>query len=340
MFGRWVADITSTEGAGCLVDASRERSSATAMLFFSIKQMLRLRQAIFGRREPHALAWGVAVGVAWGLIPHGNLVAILLLLVIFSLYVNHGMAALTALVTTLLAGRLDPWSHAVGRELLTRPGLQDFWSTAWGVPLVPWTDLNNTVVLGSTVIAMGVLLPTYLLSYPIFHWLAPRPASESGGAAPILLADENAMPLGPDLGELLQPDQDENADEEESEHGWLLDIDDHPNQPWLGEFIPANAPEPRQERWVDTRIEVVRMRSVVDGQVVKSSCQPASMPNALSVDPTTTAMANQAAEPGQSSEPPQPEAPVGPPVLRERPPTQTLNYLLGQLRESKDGRAA
>jgi hypothetical protein len=40
--------------------------------------------------------------------------------------------------------------------------------------LVPWTAFNNTVVLGSTLIGLGLLLPVYAITRPIFNKFAPR----------------------------------------------------------------------------------------------------------------------------------------------------------------------
>lgn len=143
------------------------------MLVFLVRQTLNLKRAILGRRQPHQLAWGLALGLLLGLVPYGNLLALLILLLILSLAVNHGMAAVAAVAMSAVAAHIDPQSHAVGNYLLTHPELASYWATFWQWPFVPWTDINNTVVLGSLVIGTAALVPTYLVSYPIFHWLAP-----------------------------------------------------------------------------------------------------------------------------------------------------------------------
>jgi len=390
------------------------------MLFFSVKQVLRLRQAIFGRREPHALACGVAAGFCWGLIPHGNLIAVALLLVIFSLRVNHGMAALVALVTTLLAGKLDPVSHALGYRLLTAPGLADFWTVAWGMPLVPWTDINNTVVLGSFVIAMASLLPSYLLAYPIFRHLAPRTASEPI-VEEVVLATETGLvedarfdvsTAKPAAATKLKANPAGDSVEESDSDPTSPDVTVAAGQ--VG-HLPPWSPLVATEQWIDTRIEVVRLRPVsqaglrpaelsvevaaneadasdcdsqADTAIKSSETTEITTPGSttMTAEPTTTiigtAPTNAAAgmpEFRTGGQPPAaPEAAVGvasaaagspadrpavpqesirsdnragseakgrdalsqPAVIRERPKTQTLNYLLRQLRDSNEGRAA
>ncbi len=146
------------------------------MAVFIIKQLLSLRQAIVGRNEPHQLAWGLALGALLGIVPHGNLLAVALLLVVLSFRINHAMAAISAVSCSFLAPHLDGYSHLVGRFVLTHPDWSRHWVTAWQWPLVPWTDLNNTIVMGSLVLGLSAVVPMYLVSYPIFHWFGPSPS--------------------------------------------------------------------------------------------------------------------------------------------------------------------
>ena len=73
------------------------------MILCICKLVSTARRAIAGRKYPHQMAWGVAFGLLLGVIPHGNLLALLVLLVVLSLKINHAMAALTAVGTTFLA---------------------------------------------------------------------------------------------------------------------------------------------------------------------------------------------------------------------------------------------
>ncbi|MGB7329148.1 MAG: TIGR03546 family protein [Rubripirellula sp.] len=150
------------------------------MILWTIKLFNTLRRAIAGRRYPHQLAWAVAFGLLLGIIPHGNLLAILLLVVVLSLKLNHAAAALTAIGVSFIAARLDPISHEVGNYVLTHPDVTEVAQNAWALPLVPWMDLNNTVVMGSFVIGTAALLPVFMITYPLFR--AFRPKEESAEA--------------------------------------------------------------------------------------------------------------------------------------------------------------
>ena len=123
-----------------------------------------LINAIAAEDSPKQLAWGVALGVVLGLVPKGNLTAIVLLTLMFSLRVNLAVGLSTAGVCSLLGSLLDPISHVVGTIVLTWPGPQGVYAFLLELPFARWTALNNTVVLGSLLIGLFQLYPTYLWS--------------------------------------------------------------------------------------------------------------------------------------------------------------------------------
>lgn len=143
------------------------------MFMWLIKQLLNIRKVLDGRRHPHQLAWGLALGFLVGVVPHGNLLAIALIILVLSLRVNHSLAALTGVTVALLSAKLDPLTHDIGRFILTDPRWHDSLMIAWEWPLMPWTDLNNTVVAGSFTLGVAMVLPLYAISYPFFRHLQP-----------------------------------------------------------------------------------------------------------------------------------------------------------------------
>jgi uncharacterized protein (TIGR03546 family) len=132
-----------------------------------------LAQALLLDATPRQLAAGFALGMLVGLIPKGNLIAISLMTLFCALRIN--LAAGTAAIALFAwAGLfLDPISHRVGHYLLTHQALTAYWESLYGVKFMPWTAFNNTVVLGSTVIGLALVVPAYLLSRPVFARFAP-----------------------------------------------------------------------------------------------------------------------------------------------------------------------
>ena len=237
------------------------------MIFWIYKLISSARLAIAGRRYPHQLAWAVAFGLLLGVIPHGNLLAVGVLLVVLSLKINHAMAGLTAVVTTFLAVYLDPFSHQVGDFVLTHPGFRETATAACKLPLVPWTDLNNTVVMGSFLIGLTALVPTFAVTYPIFRMLAPKnvigpdPAASakaildidshgvttstsSGNAHQLVLVDQgHATVARPHRSDQPQPNR--TTEQPEEVEFVELESSDHSS----GKKVT-----------IDTRIDVIRMK--------------------------------------------------------------------------------
>jgi len=122
--------------------------------------------ALHGGSDPRHLAAGFALGAALGLVPKGNLFALVFFLLFFVFNVDSGMAALSAVVFTAVGYLIDPAAHAVGRALLTAGFLRPLWTALYDLPVVPLTRFNNTVVLGNLVIG--------LLLYPFLYYAALR----------------------------------------------------------------------------------------------------------------------------------------------------------------------
>jgi uncharacterized protein (TIGR03546 family) len=129
--------------------------------------LLKLIQSLFktlhSEGTPAQVAAGMALGAAWGITPLMNIHNVLIAAVIAVFNVSVGGAMLGWLVFTPVGFLLDPVFDQIGRALLESPGLEAFWTRLYNVPVLPWTNFNNTVVLGSVVFWFVGLVPIYLL---------------------------------------------------------------------------------------------------------------------------------------------------------------------------------
>ncbi|MCO8122720.1 TIGR03546 family protein [Stieleria sp. TO1_6] len=284
------------------------------MVLFSLKLFKNLRKAIAGRRFPHQLAGGVALGVLLGIIPHGNLLALLVLLAVLCFRVNHALLGVVAILASFVATQLDHYSHAVGQSVLTHPTGSQWATKAWAMPLVPWTDLNNTVVLGSFLIGLAAVLPIFAITLPVFRLMAPADLGlDADGDAdgencqddedetdPVASGESIADPapiatIRPRLAVTTLPAETDTASEHESESvPAVIPID----------RLPSN----EQMVSIETRIDVIRMADS-DAENGGNAHRDASGPDA-SDEPT------------------------------EHPNDEALNYLLHQLRHSQQRKAA
>lgn len=152
------------------------------MIVFTLKMIKNIRKAIAGRRHPHQLAGAVALGVLLGIIPHGNLLALLVVFLVLCCKVNHAATAVVAIGVTFVATKLDPYSHQVGQFVLSHDTTGPMMQKAWTLPLMPWTDLNNTVVMGSFVIGLVALFPVFVVTLPVFRLFKPDEDAEEQAA--------------------------------------------------------------------------------------------------------------------------------------------------------------
>ena len=130
---------------------------------FTVKLLKKLIAVLHSNVSPHEIAAGFALGALLGFTPAHALHWYVILLFIFIVNVNIASAFLGAAVFGILALFTDPLSHTIGYAVLvTMTSLRPLWVKLSHIPLVPFTHFNNTVVMGSLLLALGLLVPAYL----------------------------------------------------------------------------------------------------------------------------------------------------------------------------------
>lgn len=142
------------------------------MLFF-LRPVRFFFKALVTDNTPNQMALGLALGLVIGLVPKGNLIAISLMVILGSVRVNLGVGMLTALAVSWVGILVDPLTNWIGLSLLKHDSLIPLWTDLARRPLAPWTDFNNTIVLGSLVLGLLLLVPAWLSSRPVFAKYTP-----------------------------------------------------------------------------------------------------------------------------------------------------------------------
>ncbi|HEY3964786.1 MAG TPA: TIGR03546 family protein [Planctomycetaceae bacterium] len=132
-----------------------------------------LAKALILETTPRQMAWGFALGMLIGLVPKGNLIAVALMTLFCALRINLAAGTGAIALFAWVGMYLDPVSHRLGEFLLTHESLRAHWTTLACMKVVPWTDFNNTVVLGSTLIGLAALLPVYFVARLVFGKFSP-----------------------------------------------------------------------------------------------------------------------------------------------------------------------
>jgi uncharacterized protein (TIGR03546 family) len=148
----------------------------------------RLIEGLVAFNSPGQLAAGFALGMIIGMMPKGNLIALSLCVLLFSLRCNKGLAVLSAAIFTCTATWTDPFAHKLGLATLSIEPMQATYASMFTLPLGPWLGFDNTVVTGSLLLGLYVAYPVYwmvrLACSTVMKLSATRPAWD--GAAPQL----------------------------------------------------------------------------------------------------------------------------------------------------------
>ena len=131
--------------------------------------LLKLLQSLFktlhSDGSPGQVAFGIALGACLGLTPLLNLHNLVVLSAIVLLNVSFGGGMLGWALFTPVGFLLDPLFDRLGRLLLLdAPALTPLWTWMYNTPGIPYTNFNNTVVLGSVVGWLLLFVPIYLLA--------------------------------------------------------------------------------------------------------------------------------------------------------------------------------
>ncbi|MGH7567910.1 MAG: TIGR03546 family protein [Gemmatimonadales bacterium] len=131
------------------------------MLF--LKFIQSLVKALHSEGTPAQVAAGIALGAILGLTPLMNLHNAVVFGLIVLLNVSFPGAMLGWALCIPVGFLLDPVFDRVGSLLLLEtPALSPLWTAMYNTPILPLTNFNDTIVLGSLVVALAAWVPLFL----------------------------------------------------------------------------------------------------------------------------------------------------------------------------------
>jgi uncharacterized protein (TIGR03546 family) len=151
----------------------------------------RVLRGLLSSNAPDQLAAGFMLGMIIGLVPKGNLIALSLCVLLFSMRVNKCLALVAVVIFSAIGPVADSFSHKLGLALLSADGLQSAYALAYNLPLGPWLGFNNTVVAGSLGVGLYIAYPIYWTSCEMctrmrpvaIEWISRHDAMASGRQA-------------------------------------------------------------------------------------------------------------------------------------------------------------
>ena len=131
-------------------------------MFTLLKLIQSIIKTLHSEGTPGQVAAGIALGSVLGLSPLMNVHNLLVFALIVLLNVSFGGGMLGWALFVPVGFVLDPVFDRIGAVLLGAPGLRPLWTSWYNAPLVPYTNFNNTIVLGSVVAWLVLAVPIFL----------------------------------------------------------------------------------------------------------------------------------------------------------------------------------
>jgi len=131
--------------------------------------LIKLIQSLFGALHsegtPGQLAAGIVLGSFLGLTPLVNLHNAIIFAALVLLNVSFAGGMLGWALFVPIGFVLDPLFDWIGHTLLLDVSfLTPVWTSLYNMPVVPLTNFNNTVVLGSLAFALVFALPLFFVT--------------------------------------------------------------------------------------------------------------------------------------------------------------------------------
>lgn len=131
---------------------------------FWLTFLSKLIKVLRSGESPPLIAAGFTMGFFVGLTPFWTLQNVVVLAVAILTKINLAAVFFSIFVFSFVAYLFDPIFHDLGYVVLVKlQALKGLWISVYNWPLAPYTRFNNTVVMGSLVIALIMAVPTYFV---------------------------------------------------------------------------------------------------------------------------------------------------------------------------------
>jgi uncharacterized protein (TIGR03546 family) len=128
-----------------------------------LKFLHSLARTLHSDGTPAQIAGGIALGAALGLTPLTNLHNVLVLVALCIINVSFAAGLLGMAIFAPLGFMLDPLFDRLGHWLLTGvPALRPLFAWIDAQPVITFSNLTNTVVLGSLVVWLILFVPIFI----------------------------------------------------------------------------------------------------------------------------------------------------------------------------------
>jgi uncharacterized protein (TIGR03546 family) len=124
----------------------------------------RIFKILNSETEPFQISLALCLAMIAGLTPLWTLHNLVVLLLVLVLRVNLTTFLVAWLGFSGIAYLLDPLFHVIGLHLLTYDAMQGVWTLLYNSFVWRLSNFNNSIVMGSLVVALALFLPVFILT--------------------------------------------------------------------------------------------------------------------------------------------------------------------------------
>ena len=129
-----------------------------------LKQIFGFLKLLNSETGTNQIATGIAAGFILGMTPSLSLQSILIYILLLFFRIQIGAAFISAFFFAFVAYLLDPVFISVGESVLGMDSLKSMFTELYNMPIVPLTRFNNSVVMGSGIVAFLLSPIIFILS--------------------------------------------------------------------------------------------------------------------------------------------------------------------------------
>jgi uncharacterized protein (TIGR03546 family) len=128
-----------------------------------LKQIFSFFQLLNSETGTNQLAAGLACGLILGFSPFLSIQTLVILFLVFFFRIQMGAAFLSAFFFKFVAYIFDPVADQLGRAVLETESLRPLFTEMYNMPLVPMTRFNNSIVMGSMIVGLILVIPAFFV---------------------------------------------------------------------------------------------------------------------------------------------------------------------------------
>lgn len=128
-----------------------------------LKQLFAFIRMINSDTGHNQLAAGLCCGLIMGFAPFISIQTLLVLALVFFFRIQMGAAFISAFFFKFIAWLADPLADVLGRSVLEQEGLRPLFVAMYNMPLVPMTRFNNSIVMGSMIASLLLVIPMFFV---------------------------------------------------------------------------------------------------------------------------------------------------------------------------------